>query len=449
MRRRTKGAPMSEIRHLALPLCPRSGCARCMCRRRVHCSRGRCSRCATLGTSRLLGDGLHERVSLPYGLAGPGPLLCRSHAAGGRAAVRGGGAHHGTRAWISRRRELHHAGMAATVGKGRRSEAVRQACIEHGVGVFRRGGRCGCVSCEVRGNVSHTISYDDLGTEALRRIDRRAVSPCSSASTFGAATCTAHDVCDGLACRGDALPRRLVDSRNRKGLLIVRGTATETIPIAERGIFITFEGGEGAGKTTHIRFLAECAARAWAARSLCLREPGGTRHRRGAARSGAGPCQRRDVRRSRAARLRGGARADREAGHPAGARTRGRRGAVRPLLRFHRSPTRCAGAGFRAIVRGAGERVRLPGRPGARPHHPAGPPRRRHAAGSAPRDAPHGPPTGSSSAGEDFHARVNEGFPSACAEAEPEPHPRGGVRRAQVRHGRARCSRRSSTCSPG
>ena len=46
-------------------------------------------------------------------------------------------------------------------------------------------------------------------------------------------------------------------------------------PDAERGIFITFEGGEGAGKTTHIRFLSE---------KLCergrevvrLREPGGT-----------------------------------------------------------------------------------------------------------------------------------------------------------------------------
>ena len=44
---------------------------------------------------------------------------------------------------------------------------------------------------------------------------------------------------------------------------------------APRGIFITFEGGEGAGKTTHIRFLSE---------KLCergrevvrLREPGGT-----------------------------------------------------------------------------------------------------------------------------------------------------------------------------
>ena len=44
---------------------------------------------------------------------------------------------------------------------------------------------------------------------------------------------------------------------------------------AHRGAFVTFEGGEGAGKTTHIRFLAE-ALRNRGREVLCLREPGGT-----------------------------------------------------------------------------------------------------------------------------------------------------------------------------
>ena len=41
------------------------------------------------------------------------------------------------------------------------------------------------------------------------------------------------------------------------------------------GIFITFEGGEGAGKTTHLNFLAK-ALREQGRDVVCLREPGGT-----------------------------------------------------------------------------------------------------------------------------------------------------------------------------
>lgn len=44
---------------------------------------------------------------------------------------------------------------------------------------------------------------------------------------------------------------------------------------AERGIFITFEGGEGAGKSTHIRFLSQ-KLREHDREVVCLREPGGT-----------------------------------------------------------------------------------------------------------------------------------------------------------------------------
>lgn len=43
-----------------------------------------------------------------------------------------------------------------------------------------------------------------------------------------------------------------------------------------RGVFVTFEGGEGAGKSTHVALLAE-ALRASGREAVCLREPGGTR----------------------------------------------------------------------------------------------------------------------------------------------------------------------------
>lgn len=65
---------------------------------------------------------------------------------------------------------LMDCGIVATVGKGTRSEAVRQACIDNqGVYFVAVGGAAAylakCVeSCE-------TLAYADLGTEALRKIE--------------------------------------------------------------------------------------------------------------------------------------------------------------------------------------------------------------------------------------------------------------------------------------
>ena len=44
---------------------------------------------------------------------------------------------------------------------------------------------------------------------------------------------------------------------------------------ANRGVFITFEGGDGAGKSTHLQFVAD-ALRMHGEEVVCLREPGGT-----------------------------------------------------------------------------------------------------------------------------------------------------------------------------
>lgn len=64
---------------------------------------------------------------------------------------------------------LYDAGIAATVGKGHRSRAVREACVRNGAVYFACvGGAAAYLAKCVES--SETVAYGDLGTEALRRI---------------------------------------------------------------------------------------------------------------------------------------------------------------------------------------------------------------------------------------------------------------------------------------
>lgn len=65
---------------------------------------------------------------------------------------------------------LHRAGVVATIGKGTRSQQVKDACVETGSVYFVAvGGAAAYLAKCVES--STTVAYDDLGTEALRRID--------------------------------------------------------------------------------------------------------------------------------------------------------------------------------------------------------------------------------------------------------------------------------------
>lgn len=65
---------------------------------------------------------------------------------------------------------LYDAGIVATVGKGVRSRAVKEACVRNGAVYFVTvGGAAAYLAKCVES--STTVAYDDLGTEALRRID--------------------------------------------------------------------------------------------------------------------------------------------------------------------------------------------------------------------------------------------------------------------------------------
>lgn len=65
---------------------------------------------------------------------------------------------------------LMDAGLVACIGKGKRSQAVIDACVRNGCVYFAAvGGIAALLATHVTS--SETIAWDDLGTEALRRIE--------------------------------------------------------------------------------------------------------------------------------------------------------------------------------------------------------------------------------------------------------------------------------------
>lgn len=66
--------------------------------------------------------------------------------------------------------DLHRRGIVATVGKGRRAREVHDACRETGSVYFVACGGAAAYLAKCVAS-SKTIAYDDLGTEALRRIE--------------------------------------------------------------------------------------------------------------------------------------------------------------------------------------------------------------------------------------------------------------------------------------
>lgn len=112
---------------------------------------------------------LKEQGSLPYGLegqtifyAGPSP------AAAGRPFGAVGPTTSSRMDFAAP--ELHYAGIVATVGKGRRSAELHQACIDTGSVYFATvGGAAAYLAKCVQS--SEVLAYEELGTEALRKIE--------------------------------------------------------------------------------------------------------------------------------------------------------------------------------------------------------------------------------------------------------------------------------------
>jgi tartrate/fumarate subfamily iron-sulfur-dependent hydro-lyase beta chain len=121
-------------------------------------------------------DATHERLAaelretgeLPFGLAGQvlfyaGPTPA---AAGRPLGAVGPTTAKRMDAWTP---ELLDAGIVATIGKGRRSDAVREACVRTGSVYFAAvGGAAALLATHVV--AAEPVAYADLGTEALVRL---------------------------------------------------------------------------------------------------------------------------------------------------------------------------------------------------------------------------------------------------------------------------------------
>ena len=118
------------------------------------------------GHMRLL-DELHERGCLPHDLEGAAILARGRHLPAGRPFGAVGPTTASRMDFAAP--ELHRAGIAATVGKGVRSQAVIDACVETGSVYFVATGGAAALLAQ-RVESGEVVAYDDLGTEALRRI---------------------------------------------------------------------------------------------------------------------------------------------------------------------------------------------------------------------------------------------------------------------------------------
>ncbi len=122
-------------------------------------------------------DATHERIAdalartgeLPHGLAGQtlfyaGPT---PPAAGRPVGAVGPTTAKRMDAWTP---ALLDAGITATIGKGARSEAVREACVRTGAVYFAAvGGSAALLATHVRS--AETVAWSELGTEALVRLE--------------------------------------------------------------------------------------------------------------------------------------------------------------------------------------------------------------------------------------------------------------------------------------
>lgn len=158
---------------------------------------------------------------------------------------------------------LLDAGIAATLGKGQRSADIAAACAAHHTVYFGAVG--GAAALLAKHIVSaEPVAYDELGTEALVRLELK------DFPAFVALDSQGTDLYE----QAPRLWRQHLAEAGEASLVAEEKTARRDAQ-PTRGRFITFEGGEGAGKSTQIQALAR-QLEMRGIDVMIVREPGGS-----------------------------------------------------------------------------------------------------------------------------------------------------------------------------
>lgn len=221
-------------------------------------------------THLLILDELHKSGELPYGLNGQVIMYAGPTPARGNRPL--GSVGPTTSKRMDRASlELLRAGLAGTFGKGDRSPELVEVVKETGSVYFAAiGGIAALLAEHVR--ASEVIAYPELGPEALIRLELDEFPAFVALDSHG----------EDYYALGPAQWRAKLDADAHEAEATSAETKTpadeEETPATEikkRGVFISFEGGEGAGKSTQINALARHLEQQ-GLRVLMVREPGDT-----------------------------------------------------------------------------------------------------------------------------------------------------------------------------